>query len=167
MWVEPGLCVHMSNYRAERRGENCLWTSPFLPLSSLCLHGFLWQKTATHLTQETFPFSSRVKDRELVLLLLVGCWVSATMEETESGNGEEVASVTSGFVSSWLQVASGAQALREELQASRTVERFDVPLKSLREMFEKPAVTSTVSTAAGCRFCLCNSGLSLFVLVNC
>uniref|UniRef100_A0A3B3CYM0 Xin actin binding repeat containing 2a n=1 Tax=Oryzias melastigma TaxID=30732 RepID=A0A3B3CYM0_ORYME len=58
--------------------------------------------------------------------------------ETESGNGEEVASVTSGFVSSWLQVAAGSPALREEQQASRTIERFDVPLKSLREMFEKP-----------------------------
>lgn len=45
MCVEPGLCVHMSNYRAERRGEkHCLWTSPFLPLSSLCLHQPFWQK---------------------------------------------------------------------------------------------------------------------------
>lgn len=56
--------------------------------------------------------------------------------------------MTSGFVSSWLQVAAGSPVLREEQQASRTIERFDVPLKSLREMFEKPAVTSTVSTAA-------------------
>lgn len=72
-----------------------------------------------------------------------------TTMEIQSGNREEVASVTSGSVSqspSGLQVeASDDPVLREDLQAKR-IERFDIPLDSLKRMFEKPAVGNTVST---------------------
>uniref|UniRef100_A0A3Q4I5V3 Xin actin binding repeat containing 2a n=1 Tax=Neolamprologus brichardi TaxID=32507 RepID=A0A3Q4I5V3_NEOBR len=61
--------------------------------------------------------------------------------EIQSGNREEVASVTSGSVS---QSPSGLQAeasddpvLREDLQAAKRIERFDIPLDSLKRMFEK------------------------------
>ncbi|XP_035533353.1 xin actin-binding repeat-containing protein 2 isoform X1 [Morone saxatilis] len=67
--------------------------------------------------------------------------------EIQSGNGEEVASAvsaTSGFVS---RSPSGAQVQasddpvgREDLQPAKRIERFDIPLDSLKRMFEKPAV---------------------------
>ncbi|XP_074483863.1 uncharacterized protein xirp2a isoform X1 [Sebastes fasciatus] len=67
--------------------------------------------------------------------------------EIQSGNGEEVASAvsaTSGFVS---RSPSGPQVetaddpvLREDLQAAKRIERFDIPLDNLKRMFEKPAV---------------------------
>ncbi|XP_072241802.1 uncharacterized protein xirp2a isoform X2 [Leuresthes tenuis] len=67
--------------------------------------------------------------------------------EIQSGNGEEVASMTSGFVSCGPSrpqvVASDDPVLREDLQAPKRIERFDIPLSSLKRMFEKPAVTST------------------------
>ncbi len=73
--------------------------------------------------------------------------------EIQSGNGEEVASAvsaTSGFVSrspSGSQVeASDDPASREDLQAAKRIERFDIPLDSLKRMFERPAVANTVST---------------------
>ncbi|KAM7375227.1 hypothetical protein PAMA_014357 [Pampus argenteus] len=73
--------------------------------------------------------------------------------EIQSGNGEEVAravSATSGFVSrshSGLQVeASDDPVLREDLQAAKRIERFDIPLDSLKRMFEKPAVPNTEVT---------------------
>ncbi|KAM9327862.1 uncharacterized protein xirp2a [Pholidichthys leucotaenia] len=66
--------------------------------------------------------------------------------EIQSGNGEEVESVTSGFVScrpSQPQVdASGNSVLREDLQAAKRIERFDIPLDSLKRMFEKPAAAN-------------------------
>lgn len=78
----------------------------------------------------------------------------ATME-IQSGNGEEVASTvsaTSGFVSrspSGSQVeASDDPARRDDLQAAKRIERFDIPLDSLKRMFEKPAGANTVSTTA-------------------
>lgn len=74
--------------------------------------------------------------------------------EIQSGNGEEVASVvsaTSGYVSrrpSGPQVeASNEPVLREDLQAAKRIERFDIPLDNLKRMFEKPAAANTVSTA--------------------
>ena len=71
--------------------------------------------------------------------------------EIQSGNGEEVTSVTPRFVScapSRLQVvASDDPEPREELQAARRIEKFDIPLNRLKEMFERPAAVSTVSTA--------------------
>ncbi|XP_029612535.1 xin actin-binding repeat-containing protein 2 isoform X1 [Salmo trutta] len=70
--------------------------------------------------------------------------------EIQSGNGEELevvsgeSLVTSGSVSS-SPYLSGPQAdgtddqvLREDLQAAKTIERFDIPLSSLKRMFEKP-----------------------------
>ncbi|KAM6893787.1 uncharacterized protein xirp2a [Xenentodon cancila] len=67
--------------------------------------------------------------------------------EIQSGNGEEVASVTSRFIScapSRLQVAASDDPVpREELQAASRIEKFDIPLNRLREMFERPAATST------------------------
>ncbi|XP_044201007.1 xin actin-binding repeat-containing protein 2 isoform X1 [Thunnus albacares] len=73
--------------------------------------------------------------------------------EIQSGNGEEVAravSATSGFVSrshSGPQVeASDDPVLREDLQAAKRIERFDIPLDSLKRMFEKPAVGNTEVT---------------------
>lgn len=70
--------------------------------------------------------------------------------EIQSGNGEEVASVTSGFVSrspTGRQVeASEDPARGEDLQAAKKIERFDIPLDSLKRMFEKPAGAHAVST---------------------
>uniref|UniRef100_A0A4W5M9V7 Uncharacterized protein n=1 Tax=Hucho hucho TaxID=62062 RepID=A0A4W5M9V7_9TELE len=70
--------------------------------------------------------------------------------EIQSGNGEELEVVsgeslaTSGSVSS-SPYLSGPQAdgtddqvLREDLQAAKTIERFDIPLSNLKRMFEKP-----------------------------
>ncbi|CDQ96805.1 unnamed protein product [Oncorhynchus mykiss] len=78
--------------------------------------------------------------------------------EIQSGNGEELevvsgeSIVTPGSVSS-SPYLSGPQAddtddqvLREDLQAAKTIERFDIPLSSLKRMFEKPpGATNTVS----------------------
>lgn len=75
--------------------------------------------------------------------------------EIQSGNGEEVASTvsaTSGFVScrpSGPQVEPpDSPVLREDLQAAKRIERFAIPLDSLKRMFEKPAVADSVSTVA-------------------
>ncbi|XP_053739389.1 xin actin-binding repeat-containing protein 2 isoform X1 [Synchiropus splendidus] len=76
--------------------------------------------------------------------------------EIQSGNGEEVASAvsaTSGFVSrchSGPRVEpSGDSVLKEDLQAAKRIERFDIPLDSLKRMFEKPAgPNSEVSTVS-------------------
>ncbi|XP_014007227.2 LOW QUALITY PROTEIN: xin actin-binding repeat-containing protein 2-like [Salmo salar] len=70
--------------------------------------------------------------------------------EIQSGNGVELEVVsgeslaTSGSVSS-SPYLSGPQAdgtddqvLREDLQAAKTIERFDIPLSNLKRMFEKP-----------------------------
>ncbi|KAK2880270.1 hypothetical protein Q8A73_022968 [Channa argus] len=75
--------------------------------------------------------------------------------EIQSGNGEEVASAvlaTSGFVS---HAPPGPQVevsdnpvFREDLQAAKRIERFDIPLDSLKRMFEKPAVATTEGTAS-------------------
>ncbi|XP_034007256.1 xin actin-binding repeat-containing protein 2 isoform X1 [Trematomus bernacchii] len=74
--------------------------------------------------------------------------------EIQSGNGEEVASAvsaTSGFVS---QSSPGPQVeashdpvLREDLQAAKRIERFDIPLDNLKRMFEKPGVGNTEVTS--------------------
>ncbi|XP_047211457.1 xin actin-binding repeat-containing protein 2 isoform X1 [Girardinichthys multiradiatus] len=67
--------------------------------------------------------------------------------EIQSGNGEEVASATSVFIScgsSRLQVVTSDEpVLREDLQAAKRVEKFDIQLDSLKRMFEKPAATRT------------------------
>ncbi|TNN61524.1 hypothetical protein EYF80_028269 [Liparis tanakae] len=75
--------------------------------------------------------------------------------EIQSGNGVEVAravSATSGFVS---RSASGPRvetpddpaAPREDQQAAKRIERFDIPLDNLKRMFEKPAAADTEGTA--------------------
>lgn len=70
--------------------------------------------------------------------------------EIQSGNGEEAASAVSapsGFVSrspSGPQVeAADSPVLKEDPQATKHIEKFDIPLDSLKRMFEKPAVTNT------------------------
>lgn len=88
--------------------------------------------------------------------------------EIQSGNGEEAASsvsVTSGFVSQsppGSQVeASDDPGCREDLQAAKRIERFDIPLDSLKRMFEKPAAAdrevTSVRTSASKRV---HSGLT-------
>ncbi|XP_022068574.2 xin actin-binding repeat-containing protein 2-like [Acanthochromis polyacanthus] len=66
--------------------------------------------------------------------------------EIQSGNGEEVARATSGSVCrrpSGPQVeASDDPVLREDLQVAKRIERFHIPLDSLKRMFEKPAAAS-------------------------
>lgn len=79
---------------------------------------------------------------------------SATME-TQSGNGEEVVtavSAASGSVSrsppdSQVETSDEDPARGEDLQAGKRIERFHIPLDSLKRMFEKPAGAKTVSTA--------------------
>ncbi|CAJ1087612.1 xin actin-binding repeat-containing protein 2 [Xyrichtys novacula] len=74
--------------------------------------------------------------------------------EIQSGNGEGVVSavsVTSGCVS-WSPCGSQVEAsddpvIREDLQAAKRIERFDIPLDSLKRMFEKPAGANTEATA--------------------
>ncbi|XP_029372361.1 xin actin-binding repeat-containing protein 2 isoform X2 [Echeneis naucrates] len=73
--------------------------------------------------------------------------------EIQSGNGEEVASTvpaTSGSVSRshcGPQVeASDSPVLREDLQAAKRIERFSIPLDSLKRMFEKPAAANMEAT---------------------
>lgn len=87
--------------------------------------------------------------------------------EIQSGNGEEVVSAvsaTSGLVSrgpsGWQVEASGEPVRGEDLQATKRIERFDIPLDTLKRMFEKPPGANTVSTAAvhflvlsGCEMC--------------
>lgn len=75
--------------------------------------------------------------------------------EIQSGNGEEVesaAAVTSGYVSrrpSGPQVdASDDPVVRQDPRAAKRIERFDIPLDSLKRMFEKPAVATAVSSAS-------------------
>ncbi|XP_041727536.2 xin actin-binding repeat-containing protein 2-like isoform X2 [Coregonus clupeaformis] len=80
--------------------------------------------------------------------------------EIQSGNGEELEVVsgeslaTSGSVSSSPYLpgpqADGTdeQVLREDLQASKSIERFDIPLSSLKRMFEKPPGTANSEVRA-------------------
>lgn len=74
--------------------------------------------------------------------------------EIQSGNGEEVANTepaTPGSVSQspsgWQVEASDDLVCREDLQAAKRIEKFDIPLSTLKRIFEKPAVANTVSTA--------------------
>lgn len=75
--------------------------------------------------------------------------------EIQSGNGEEVATAVSATSVSISRSPPGSQvetsdddpARGEDLQAGKRIERFDIPLNSLKRMFEKPAEATTVSTA--------------------
>lgn len=75
--------------------------------------------------------------------------------EIQSGNGEEVASTVSATPVSVSQSPPGWQVERSDIdpshgedpQAEKRIERFHVPLDSLKRMFEKPAEATTVSTA--------------------
>lgn len=63
-------------------------------------------------------------------------------------------SATSGLVPRphGLQVeASDDPVCREDPPAAKRIERFHIPLDSLKRMFEKPAATDTVSLF----FCVC------------
>ncbi|XP_057685620.1 xin actin-binding repeat-containing protein 2 isoform X2 [Corythoichthys intestinalis] len=69
--------------------------------------------------------------------------------ETQSGNGEGVLSPVSSGIHS--QGQRGAQVekpedpvLKEDLQAAKRIERFDIPLDSLKRMFEKSTETANV-----------------------
>ena len=70
--------------------------------------------------------------------------------EIQSGNGDgPVAAVpgsTSTLVSGPRLDVGDEQALREEPRAAKTIEKFHIPLDSLKRMFEKPPADSTVST---------------------
>lgn len=61
-------------------------------------------------------------------------------------------SATSGFISrspsGWQVEASHDPARGEDPQATKRIEKFDIPLDTLKRMFEKPPVANTVSTAA-------------------
>lgn len=74
--------------------------------------------------------------------------------EIQSGNGEELVnaelatpSSVSQSPSGWQVEASDDPVCREDLQAAKRIERFDIPLDTLKRIFEKPAVANTVSTA--------------------
>nr|XP_020471006.1 xin actin-binding repeat-containing protein 2-like isoform X2 [Monopterus albus] len=103
-----------------------------LPISSP-----LW----IHLTQQTSSPSTSLKGKGRRYSFF-------TTMEVQSGSKEEVmsaVSVTLGSVSHSLsgpQVASVDPVLREDLQAAKRVERFGIPLDSLKRMFEKPAVAN-------------------------
>lgn len=74
--------------------------------------------------------------------------------ETQSGNGEEVVTAVSAASGSVSRTPPGSQvetsdeepARGEDLQAGKRIERFHIPLDSLKRMFEKPAGAKTVST---------------------
>lgn len=76
----------------------------------------------------------------------------ATME-IQSGNGEEeeeeVAAATWGSVS---QSAPGRQveASDEEPQGARRIERFNVPLDSLKRIFERSPVSAAAASLLFC-----------------
>lgn len=88
--------------------------------------------------------------------------------EIQSGNGEEVASAVSATSGSVSQSSPGPQVeaphdtvLREDLQAAKRIERFDIPLDNLKRMFEKPGVGNTVSNCnSAFSLCLCFLNLS-------
>lgn len=111
------------------------------------------------LTQATPPQGTKSKGNR-------GDWradscVSITME-IQSGNGEESATTVSATPVSICQSPPGWQversdidpAHRQDPQAEKRIERFHVPLASLKRMFEKPAEATTVSTATAHGFSL-------------
>ncbi|KAM4602227.1 uncharacterized protein xirp2a [Polymixia lowei] len=70
--------------------------------------------------------------------------------EIQSGNGEEAVSAVSATSGSVSCGASGPRAdvsderaLRDDPQAAKRIERFDIPLDSLKKMFENPAEANT------------------------
>ncbi|XP_054646285.1 xin actin-binding repeat-containing protein 2 isoform X2 [Dunckerocampus dactyliophorus] len=69
--------------------------------------------------------------------------------ETQSGNGEGVVSSASSSIHSQGQrgpqvEASEDPVLKEDLQAAKRIERFDIPLDSLKRMFEKSTELTSV-----------------------
>lgn len=82
--------------------------------------------------------------------------------EIQSGNGEDSAATVSATPVSMSQSPPGWQversdadpAHRQDPQAEKRIERFHVPLDSLKRMFEKPAEATTVSTATAHVFSL-------------
>ncbi|XP_028327756.1 xin actin-binding repeat-containing protein 2 isoform X2 [Gouania willdenowi] len=66
---------------------------------------------------------------------------STTMEIQSESGGDEARSVTSGSVSCSTQADL---VLREDLQAAKRIEKFDIPLDSLKRMFEKPKTEVTL-----------------------
>lgn len=81
--------------------------------------------------------------------------------EIQSGNGEEVAtavSATSGSISrsppgSQVEPSDDNSARGEDLQSGKRIERFAIPLDSLKRMFEKPTEANTVSIATAHVLC--------------
>lgn len=70
--------------------------------------------------------------------------------EIQSGNGEEVAaavSATSGSVSR-SPPSPQVETSDDDPQPEKRIERFDIPLDSLKRMFEAPAEADAVSAAA-------------------
>ncbi|TWW64027.1 hypothetical protein D4764_03G0010350 [Takifugu flavidus] len=76
--------------------------------------------------------------------------------EIQSGNGEEPAATVSAAPVSISQSPPGWQVERSDVdpahtqdpQAEKRIERFHVPLDSLKRMFEKPAEATTRSQTA-------------------
>lgn len=64
-----------------------------------------------------------------------GCSVSFTMETQSESRGEELKATGH----------TRAADAKEDLQESRRIERFDIPLTNLKSMFEKPTTQDTVS----------------------
>lgn len=72
--------------------------------------------------------------------------------EIQSGNGEALATGGSATLGSISQSLPGSQVDRDpahgaDLQAGKRIERFDIPLDSLKRIFEKPIETNPVSSA--------------------
>lgn len=64
-----------------------------------------------------------------------GCSVSSTMETQSGSGGEELKAMGH----------TRAADAKEDLQESRRIERFDIPLSNLKNMFENPAMQNAVS----------------------
>lgn len=148
-WFHLRVC-----YCRSATGNKLLWTfSP--PLSarsseSLPVDSCLSRSSLPHTVDS--PSGLQVQRQQRWLEGRVG--VSLTME-IQSGNGEESAATVSATPVSISQSPPGwqvdrsdvAPAHRQDPQAEKRIERFHVPLDSLKRMFEKPAEATTVSTA--------------------
>jgi len=66
--------------------------------------------------------------------------------ETQSGNGPEV--LKEGEYASSSPLTPRPADAKEDLEENRHIEKFDIPLSSLKQMFEKPPVQHVVSLRA-------------------
>lgn len=66
--------------------------------------------------------------------------------ETQSGNGPEV--LKEGEYACSSPLALRPVDAKEDLEENRRIEKFDIPLSSLKQMFEKPTAQHVVSLRA-------------------